>query len=67
MRSYYTMIVKEKGEKWSPQFGDYDKEVVEQEIEDDKHNWPKGTKFKIIKTSAKQEDIDSYISKLNEK
>lgn len=66
-RAYYTMIVKEAGEKWSAQFGDYDKEVVKQEVEDEKHNWEKGTKFRIIKTGAKQSDIDSYIEELNDK
>lgn len=30
---YYTLATRENG-KWAPQFGDYDRKVVQQELED---------------------------------
>ena len=67
MKRYYSLIVKEVGSPWSVQFGDFDKEVVEQELEDEKHNWPRGTRFRVIKTGAKQEEINSAIRDLNQR
>lgn len=70
-RKYFTLIVKEPEEKWSPQFGDYDRDVVEAEMRDYKDHvgdgcqWKKGTKFSIIGTNDDQASIDAMVAKLN--
>jgi hypothetical protein len=66
-RKYYTLAVlpKAEGQQWSPQFGDYDREVVAQELEDTKADWPKGSKFKIITSDGKQAAINAEIDALN--
>lgn len=69
-RSYYTLVVRPSAEGntlWSPQFGDYDKEVVAQEQRDTKADWPRGTKFKVLRTSGRQADISAAIDALNRK
>ena len=65
MRNYHTLAVKPPGEPWSPQFGDYDKDVVTQEQADTKSDWPKGTRFKVLKTGGRQVDINRAIDALN--
>jgi hypothetical protein len=67
-KKYYTLAIKPnfEGAIWGPQFGDYDREVVAQELEDTKDQWLKGSKFKIIKTGDKQADIDAKIAELNQ-
>jgi hypothetical protein len=70
-KKYFTLIVKEPNAKWSPQFGDYDRVVVEDEQRDYKEHvgdncqWPKGTKFSIIGTKPDQASIDAMVAKLN--
>jgi hypothetical protein len=69
-RHYYTLIERDPETKtWSPQFGDYDRNVVVEEGQSmhDSIGFtvPKGTKFKIIKTSAKQDDINAAVAALN--
>lgn len=68
-RTYYTLAVwpKAEGQQWSPQFGDYDRDVVAQELEDTKTDWPKGSKFRIIQSADKQEAINASIDALNRK
>lgn len=68
-RQYFTLAVwpKADGQQWSPQFGDYDRECVAQELEDTREDWPRGTKFKIICTGDQQADIDAGIDALNRK
>ena len=67
MRKYYTLIVKEPGEEWSPQFGDYDRGVVADEGDGMKSSaiWDRKAKMKIICTGDKQADIDAEIARLN--
>jgi hypothetical protein len=69
MRKYFSLLAKEPDGQWSPQFGDYDREVVEEEQRDYKDHvgttWPKGTKFSIIGTKDDQASIDACIAKLN--
>jgi len=71
MPSYYTLVVRIDG-KWSPQFGDYDLEVVE----DEKMEWDdvaydvsffgvNPPDVKIITTSECQTHIDAEVMKLN--
>lgn len=67
-RKYYSIVAKEPHLNfWGVQFGDYDKECVQGELElmKDDYGWEKGTKFKIITTSDKQSDINAAVAKLN--
>lgn len=66
-KRYYTLAVKpnNEGQQWSPQFGDYDREVVVQEQRDTKDDWPKGSKFKVLTTGGRQADINAAIDALN--
>lgn len=68
-RAYYTLAVwpKAEGQQWSPQFGDYSRDVVAQELEDTKEDWPKGSKFKIVKSNDGQAAINAAIDSLNRK
>ena len=64
MKSYYTIIVREDG-TWSPQFGDYSKEVCEQEVIDQYRAQYKKKDIKIICTPRGQKYIDAAIKTLN--
>jgi hypothetical protein len=70
-KRYFTLIAKEPDAKWSPQFGDYDREVVNEEMRDYKEHvgdgcqWSPGTKFSIIGTADDQASIEACIAKLN--
>jgi hypothetical protein len=64
-RKYFTLVIKEPGQSWSPQFGDWYKECVEQELDDVRSDWPRGTKFKIICTGGSQAHINDAIDQLN--
>ena len=71
--AYYTLLTRSHSTgleyKWFPQFGDYDKETVQLEINDMKaYNKQQGFKeeFKILRTkSARQSEIDKAIENLN--
>jgi hypothetical protein len=62
-KSYYTLLILEAG-KWYIHFGDYDKEVVEDEKADVKDSDPKA-KLKIIRTADAQAAIDAAVADLN--
>lgn len=70
-KKYWTLLAKLPNEKHTQQFGDYDREVVEEEMRDYKEHvgdglsWPKGTKFSIIGTKDDQASIDACVAKLN--
>jgi hypothetical protein len=66
---YYTLLTRYE-KKWYPQFGDYDKAVVEQERRDilnspDPAEYILGRDTLIITTGPKQKDIDAAVRKLN--
>lgn len=70
-KSYYTLVVYEpEYNKWAPQFGDYDKETVKEEMQDYKdadQKRPKKNQMKIITTpSAHQKLVDAEVFKLNQ-
>lgn len=67
-KRYHTLLVKEPNGKWWPQFGDYDRSDVEIEMCDERESgrWPKGTRFKVIRTGDKQADIDAAVLRHNE-
>jgi hypothetical protein len=66
-KQYYTMIVRTPDQLWSPEFGDYSRAVVAEEMADQKRNggWPKKTKFKIIKTADDQKSITAAVEAMN--
>ncbi len=66
-RSYYTLVVREPGEdsSWGPQFGDYDRSVVAEELQDTKKDWPRGSKFRILTTDGHQCSINAAVAALN--
>jgi hypothetical protein len=73
-KTYYTLCVCDPADGlWSAQAGDYEREVMRDEMEDYKYHtgegcqWEKGSKFKIIATDDNQAAIDQYIAKLNNK
>lgn len=58
MRTYYTLLSYEHG-RWCPQFGDYDRKVVQEE-----RDTYEG-RTKIIRTDESQQAIDEAVQKLN--
>lgn len=64
-KSYYTLLMFVDG-KWFIHFGDYEKEVVEDELADFKDSAPKA-KLKIIRTGDSQAAIDAKVAELNSK
>lgn len=72
-KKYYTLVQFNLDTKtWQPQFGDYDRQVVEDEREDVLCGYNCGVMIrkkdlKIITTSPEQKDIDAAIAKLNAK
>ncbi len=64
-RSYYTLAVREPDSAWGPQFGDYDRKVVAQELQDTRSDWPRGSKFMILQTDGHQRSINEAVARLN--
>lgn len=69
--AYYTLAILQ-GSTWSQEFGDFDKETVEYELEDylqqyniDTNTFYKKKELKIIKTKGTQKAIEAAIQKLN--
>lgn len=60
MKKYYTIAFLYNGE-WNADFGDHDKEVVKQEIEDSYSDF----KTKIIVTTKGHEELMSKLAELN--
>jgi hypothetical protein len=68
MNKYYTLLIKhEINNKWSPEFGDNDKEVVEFELGAWLYDGVKKKDTKIICTDDTQKAIDTYVNKLNKR
>lgn len=62
-RKYYTLCERLPGERWTPEFGDYCRRVVEQERKDCSREI--GTEFKIIQTDDNQASINAAVARLN--
>ena len=68
--NYYTLLIKQnKSNKWRIEFGDFDRETVEEERD---ITWREGLgctlkDTKIIKTSESQKEIDAEVKRLNDK
>lgn len=73
MQAYYTLFVYEKHTQmhgqWVNYFGDYDKDVVQDEADDLHFGWNsiQRKNMRIVKTSDQQTDIDAALDKLNGK
>lgn len=68
-RTYYTLLVRsmESGWRWSPEFGDWSRDVVKSEA-DDLHEGYKAIKrkdMKIITTGSEVTAINAAVAKLN--
>ena len=68
--NYYTLLIKNpETKKWSVEFGDFDRETVEEERD---ITWREGEDYKlkdtkIIKTAESQDEIDKEVTRLNNK
>ena len=61
--TYYTLAVQfDKGDSFSVQFGDYDREVVVQEIED---SYADAHKVRIVRSGDTTAEINAAVAKLN--
>lgn len=66
-KSYYSLLTAHDDDGvWHVQFGDYDRDVVKNELEDEWKGVPK-VKTKIICTGDSQAEIDAAVAKLNNK
>lgn len=64
-RTYYTLAQRIDG-KWTPQFGDYDRETVAAEIADYADNGTAKRKdMRIVASGDKQADIVAKLAALN--
>lgn len=64
-RTYYIIATNEDGAGWGCQFGDYDRDCVEQEIEDSYGDIPKRYVKLLRIATDDQPAIDAAIAKLN--
>lgn len=64
---YYTLVTRDAEGVWSPQFGDYDRTVVKEELDYYKSSYGyKRDDIKILQTNtAYQKDISAAIESLN--
>lgn len=65
-RTYYTLAIRRDG-KWSPEFGDYDRDNVNDEWESYFHGdcVPRDD-LRIVTSGDAQADVDAAIAALNE-
>lgn len=64
-KTYYSLLQREDG-KWSPQFGDYDRETVESERDDYRDHFVKAKDLKIVTTQGHSwAAIQAVCAKLN--
>ena len=63
-KTYYTLVVRVNG-KWGPEFGSYDLDDVDDEMDAGKREGFKLKDMKIISTLDDQKSIDSKIAELN--
>lgn len=64
-RMYFSLLTRDEGQ-WSQQFGDYDRQCVQAELDDMRRDY-KLADLKIIKTGARQVDINEAVARLNGK
>jgi hypothetical protein len=66
-RRYFTLVSIDgsPGCPWSPEFGDYDRRIVEGELDDYRDRGWKAKELKIIETGDTQAEIDAAVRDLN--
>lgn len=67
-KPYFTLAERTPDGPWGPQFGDYDKEVVEDERRDMLYSGAgrlRGKDLRIVRSGDTQAEIDAAIAKLN--
>lgn len=67
-RKYYMLCERLPGKLWTPEFGDFNKQVVIQERADMKESgsFIKGTEFRIITNNGSVKAITDAVAQLNE-
>lgn len=67
-RTYYMLCERLPGKLWTPEFGDFNKQVVIQERKDMKESgsFVKGTEFKIITNNGTAKAITEAVDQLNQ-
>lgn len=63
-RTYYTLAVREDG-TWTPQFGDYSRKVVQDEMLDYRDHDHKAKNLRIVTSGDTQAEINAATSALN--
>ena len=61
---YFTLCIRDEHGKWSPEFGAYDRQTVEDEMEDCSEEF---CDMKIIVSGASSHEVASAVMKLNNK
>jgi hypothetical protein len=67
-KRYFTLLSRGPDDtRWAIEFGDYDRDCVQQELEDsrDGFNDDEGVVYCIISTTDDQDAIDAKVSQLN--
>lgn len=67
-RKYYSLLERQPGQLFTPEFGDYIKAVVVQERADMKHSgsFIKGTEFMIVETNGTQKQLTEKVDAIND-
>lgn len=66
VRSYFTLLKRDESGLWGAEFGDYEKDCVDQErLDEIESGRVKAGDVKVIKSGEKQGDIESAIKRLN--
>ena len=69
MTAYFTLAERQPDGAWTPQFGDYDKDVVAQERADRLYSGAgriRAKDLRIVRSADSWASIDAAIAKLNE-
>lgn len=68
MRKYFTLVCYDVDmSRWYPDFGDYEKDVVSQELQDraDSSDGPLKKYMRVITTGSRQAEIDRAVEQMN--
>ena len=65
-KTYFTLAVREAG-RWAPQFGDYDRAVVAQELDDLAYGGIPKRDMRIVKSADDQASILAAVATLKAK
>lgn len=65
MKKYYTLVLREDGERWRPEFGSYTRQDVRDEMADYTAYDYRSCDAKITTSGEAQADIDAAVGELN--